>query len=266
MIKRADREILPLNFFLKINGETQMKKAFKQHEFPSGDKLVFDQSDGMYSEYGYQVFLHVFYVERNGDEYYVTNIEYFPITKTDKAMEAYELRLASDNPGRTSGLGSSLADIAQHNLRYLSKDMAEVHEVTPIPPDSNSFMWDRVRKGVKLTPNLTVMHREPAVEGEVPDHVILVNNKTGRRLYVNLLNFNQTLEERIKEVDENTKPNGRLETLADLRDFLNRLPGDELKHPVVIASSNNKFAKASHVVMTNLENPLINDQHVIVTP
>lgn len=243
-----------------------MQKTIKQHEFPSGDKLLIEESDGMYPEYGYQVYLQVFYAEKSEDSYYVTQIEYFPITQMNKAMEAYEFRLTSERPAKASGLGCGLADIAQHNLRYLSKDMAEVHEVTPIPPDSNSFMWDRVRKGVKLTPNLTVMHREPAVEGEVPDHVVLVNNKTGRRLYVNLLNFNQTLEERIKEVDENTKPNGRLETLADLRDFLNRLSGDELKHPVVIASSNNKFTKASHVVMTNLENPLIIDQHVIVIP
>ena len=238
----------------------------KKHVFPSGDELILERSDGMYSEYGYQFYLQLFYAEKSEAGYYVTQIEYFPITNMDKAVKAFEYRLASEHPARSSGLGCSLADIAMHNMRYLSKDMAEVHEVTPIPADSNSFTWDRVRKGVKLTPNLTVMYREPTTEGALPDHVVLVNNKTGRRLYVNLLNFDQTIEERIKEVNENTKPFGRVETLADLRDLLNRLPSDELVHPVVVSSPGDKYIKATHVMMSNIDNPLINNQYVIVTP
>ena len=240
-------------------------KLLNEHVFPSGDKLIYQRADGMYGEYGYLFYLEVFYAEKSEEGYYVTQIEYFPITEMEKATKAFEFRRNSEHPFRASGLGVSLAEIATHNLRYLSKDMAEVHEVTPIPPESNSFTWDRVRKGVKLTPNLTVMHREPATEDEMPDHVVLVNNKTGRRLYVNLSNFGQTIEERIDEVNNNTKPNGRLETLADLRDFLNRLPAAELEHPVVVGEqTGKKYTKVSHAIMSNIPNPLIVNQYVLV--
>mgnify|MGYP003396784803 CR=1 FL=1 len=241
-------------------------KTIQEHEFPGGGKLIFEHADGMYSEYGYQIYLQVFYAEKNEDGFYVTQIEYFPVTEVTKATQAYEYRLKAEHPSRTSGLGVSLAEIAMHNMRYLSKDMAEVHEITPIPPESNSFTWDRVRKGVSLTKNLVVMHRAEMEETGLPDHVVLVNKKTGRRLYVNLCNFDQSIDDRVEEVNNNTKPFGRLETLRDLRDFLNRVPSDELDCPVVIGSQGGQeFTKASRIIMTELKHPLIQDQHVLVT-
>lgn len=242
-----------------------MQTNIKEHVFPSGDKLLLEKSDGMYAEYGYQIYLQLFYAEAQEDGYYVTQIEYFPLTEVEKAEDAFKQRLGAEKPARSSGLGVSLAEISMHNLRYLSKDMAEVHEITPIPPESNSFTWDRVRKGVTLTKNLVVMHRDEMEATGLPDHVVLVNKKTGRRLYVNLCGFDQTIEERIEEVNEAKKPQGRVETLADLRDLLNRLPSDELQHPVVIGSQDGRtFVKSECVVKTNLQNPLINDQYVLV--
>lgn len=242
-----------------------MQDFFREKTFPSGDKLIFEKSDGMYAEYGYLFYLQVYYAEKIDDSYHVTQIEYFPITEFAKAEDCYNQRAKSEHPSRGSGMGVSLADIATYNLRYLSKDMAEVHEVTPIPPESNSFMWDRIRKGVTLEPNLTVMYREPDAKGQLPDHLVLVNNQTGRRLFVNLSGFDQTIEDRIKEVNENTKPTGVLATLADLRDYLNRLPIDELKHPVIVGSADGKsFQKVSRIMMTDLKNPLIKDQEVLI--
>lgn len=238
-----------------------------KYEFPSGDQLILEKSSGMYNTHGYIEYYQVVYGEKNGNTFNAIGVELFPLSEKLKAETTYATRLGSDYPSISIDQGYTLADIFLHNQKYLSRDMAEVHEIWPYPAGSNPFQYDRIRAGMHISNDITILYRHPLKNGgnEPLKSLVIFNRITGRRLLVDMSGFTQTLQERIDQVESNRDVKGRLSTLGDLRDYLNHLSHEELKSPVVIGNTTcEKFVKVSKIIETDMKNPLIIDQPVLV--
>lgn len=236
--------------------------------YPSGDELCLEKIHEIYENFqcvmcwrlAYKAKIDQKMVVKSGEEYFAPN-------NYELAKQAFEMRRRSNYPGNKSGLGLSLAEIAHHNIKYWENDLLPISEVAPFPPNSNPYMFDRVRQGLSVTSTLVLMFSDVDPDTQIPSNVVLVNKNTGRRFLINLQRFGETFEERIKAVENAAAEpiDNSVETLKDLRDRLNRMTEEELGRPAIaVCQDRQTFTKVSSVEMTNLNHPLIQDQQVLV--
>lgn len=245
-----------------------MKSKELIRDYPSGDQLKLEFVGMIYANFHYVLCWRLaFFAKIDQGEPVEVSPEYFPIHSYEVAELAFTNRSASEYPGQSQGGGMSLSAIAYQSLQYLENDLLSISEVAPFPPNSNPYIFDRVRQGLGVTSRLELMFSDVDPETQIPSQVVLVNQNTGRRFMVNLQNFNQTLEERIEAVEQAaTEPiNDKIETLDDLRQRLNKMTSEELSRPAVAVFSDRvTFTRISGVELTNLDHPLIEDQQVLV--
>lgn len=236
--------------------------------YPSGDELCLEKFNGMYDNVHYVFCWRLAYKANIDDEMQVkADPEYFPVSDFERAKQAFEQRGKSEYPGHASGLGMTLAEIAHHNTKYWENDLLPISEVAPFPPDSNPYMFDRIRSGISVTSSLELMFSDVDSETFIPSSVVLANKITGRRFLINLQNFNQTLEERIEAVEKAAAEpiNEKIETLEDLRQRLNKMTTEELSRPAIaVFADRTTFTRITSTEMTDLNHPLIQDQQVLV--
>lgn len=246
----------------------QMKRpdVLMEYVFPSKDQLLLVLVSEWHEDHGFLHYYQVVYGVSDGERFLPIGREYFPLSQKLRAEEAYAIRLGSDAPSKECGMGVTLAEIATENLKYRSRDMASVKEISPFPPGANPFSHDRIRAGMHISENLTIMYRHPLKSGITNlTSLVLYNRITGRRLLVDLDGFDQSQADRIEEVAAQPQTPSQLTTLADLRDYLNQMTLEELNHPVVVGDpTGRKFTKISKILKSDMRNPLIIDQDVLV--
>ena len=233
--------------------------------YPSGDLLILEKSSGMYNQYGHLYYWQVVYGEKIPEGYSAINTEYFLITDYEKAKEAYLKREASERPALASGLGTSLSEIATQNLRYHDDGLVKCTEMLPIPPNSNPYLFDRIRSGLGIVGTLEIMYRDVDQTTNMPAQLVLINKTTGRRVLIDISKFTQTQEERIEQVTTKVEEQDRkIATLEDLRFFIRQLPVLEQERPAIVCDKDgNTYSYIKSIRMTESDNPLIQNQYVL---
>lgn len=236
--------------------------------YPSGDELRLEKFSEVYNNSHYILCWRLIYRVNVGQEMQMkTEPEYFPPTEYEQALQVFQQRGNSEHPENISGLGMSLTEIANLSSKYLENDLLPIKEIAPFQPMMNPYLFDQVRQGLGVTKRLELMFSDVDSETQIPSHVVLVNQNTGRRFFIDLQRFNETLEERIEVVvkAESEPAHDTIETLEDLRRRLNKMSTEELSRPAMaVFSDRTTFTRITNVEMTNVNHPLIKDQQVLV--